>query len=91
MSIFTHIKSGNLYKLIGSARCVKQPHKRYVIYEQLYDSVLRESSQQEPNKSPKLLPKGVMWLRSPNDFKRKFVKTDYTESELKAYLRKKDK
>ncbi|MEX0595602.1 MAG: hypothetical protein WD512_03805 [Candidatus Paceibacterota bacterium] len=91
MKIFSHIKSGNLYKIIGTARCVKQPQKQYVVYKQLYDSVLRESKGRESvNKSENFLPKGTMWLRNPNDFKRKFVLTDYTESEVKAYLNQKN-
>lgn len=73
--IFTHIKSGNLYKVLGLARCVKNPKKTKVIYEQLYESKVRGTEE--------ILPVGTMWMRTQRDFQKKFVFTlesqDYPE------------
>lgn len=81
--IFTHIKTGNLYKVLGSARCVKNPKKTKIIYEQLYESTLRGSSE--------VLPAGTMWMRTPHDFQKKFALTTLDESTVNAYLISKQK
>lgn len=63
--IFTHIKTGNLYRLVGTAKCVKNPKKTKIIYEQIYESTLRDTTEK--------LPIGTLWMRSPQDFNKKFA------------------
>jgi hypothetical protein len=38
MSLFTHIKTGNLYQLVGMARCHKNPLRTKVVYKQMFAS-----------------------------------------------------
>jgi len=64
--IFIHLNTGNLYKVLGIARCVEDPKKKKIIYTQMYESTLRGSNE--------ILPKGTLWMRDPDDFKKKFAK-----------------
>ena len=63
--IFLHLKTGNLYKVLGLARCVEDPNKTKVIYAQLYESNLRGTNES--------LPIGSLWMRSSDDFNKKFI------------------
>lgn len=65
--IYRHIKSGNLYKIIGIARNVEKPDNQIVVYKQLYRSNLRGRRDVE-------LPKGSIWTRPLDDFIGKFKK-----------------
>jgi hypothetical protein len=76
--IFTHIKTGNLYKVLGVARCVENPKETKIIYAQLQVSTLRGTG--------KVLPPGTMWMRNRHDFKKKFTPTAIDNSTANVYL-----
>jgi len=65
LGIYKHIRTQNLYNVIRIGRRVENPTKQVVIYEQLYESKLREENID--------LPKGSTWDRDLDDFKAKFV------------------
>ncbi len=70
--MYRHTKTGNLYKVVGLGRSVENPNKQVVIYEQQYESRLRDTDTR--------LPYGSVWTRSLEDFNsyeggiKKFVK-----------------
>lgn len=66
--VYRHIKSDKLYNVIGVARSVKYPKMQFVIYEQLYESLLYQSDV--------YLPKGTMWSREFNDFNSRFTRNE---------------
>ncbi len=61
---FKHLKTGNLYELVGIARSVKNPNRGHVVYKQLYESKLRNTEE--------VLPIGSLWIRKEKDFNKKF-------------------
>jgi hypothetical protein len=63
---YLHLKSSNLYKVIGLARLVSNPNEQFIIYKQLYKSKLFRT---EIN-----LPKGSLWIRKQENFNSKFIK-----------------
>lgn len=84
--IFTHIKTGNFYRVLGTARSAKNPNKTQIVYEQLYESKLKNTEEN--------LPVGTLWMRTPSDFRKKFALSELDESTINAYLlsqQKKDK
>jgi hypothetical protein len=67
-TIWRHIKTGNLYEIIGIGRLVESPTKQCVIYKQLYTSNLKGDNI--------LLPKGSIWVRNRDSFIERFEKED---------------
>lgn len=61
-----YVHKSKLYRVIGMARDVRKPNELQVIYEQLYESRLRD------DKNIKL-PIGTMWIRDAADFETKFA------------------
>lgn len=60
--------NGLLYNVIGCGRLTSDPSKIVVIYEQLYDSMLRGTTTK--------LPIGSVWVRDLEEFVIKFEKVD---------------
>lgn len=58
--IYKHMKTGNLYKIIGNGRLVTNPNEEVVVYKQLYKSNLKGTDIE--------LPKYSIWVRSLEDF-----------------------
>ena len=58
--LYQHSKSGVLYNVTGLARSVDDPSKMLVLYEQPYDTKLR-------NTDIRIL-QGDLWVRELNDF-----------------------
>lgn len=65
LGIYKHVKTANLYKVIGISKLVTNPKQNYVVYQQLYESVLKGEETK--------LPYGSLWIREIDDFKKKFV------------------
>lgn len=69
---YRHYRTGKLYNVIGVARYSEDPYKEFVIYEMLYDSVLK---QKEPGMAEIALPHGTLWAR-PKDMFMELVEKD---------------
>lgn len=55
-----------MYRFIKYGRCVENPTRKVVIYEQLYDSKLQKTGEK--------IEKGTIWIREKQDFEEKFIK-----------------
>jgi hypothetical protein len=64
--MYIHKASSRIYKLIGYGKCVTNPSRQVVIYEQKHESIMRETGQ--------ILEKGTIWIRDASDFSKKFKK-----------------
>jgi hypothetical protein len=73
-SIYMHVKSGKLYRLLAIGREVENPQVSKVAYEQLYTSRLRGAEQDAE------LPVGTVWFREVTDFENKFVLASMDET-----------
>lgn len=58
--IYRHYKTGNRYEVIGVSRYSEDPEQEFVVYKQLYESVLRPGD--------KMLPYGTLWHRPKKMF-----------------------
>lgn len=76
-NIYQHLKTKNLYSVVGIGRRVETPDQEVVIYQQLYPSTLKGSN------PVKVLPEGYLWVREYQDFSSKFVKFTNTENNRK--------
>lgn len=56
---YKHFRGGN-YKVVGTARFSEDPHKEFVIYQQLYESTLMPEGG--------ALPVGTLWARPKEMF-----------------------
>ena len=63
-----HLRTQEPYRIIAEGRDYADPSRKVVIYEQLYDSVLRDV----PGESGTRLPRGTVWVRDRADFCAKF-------------------
>jgi hypothetical protein len=70
LGIYQHIKTKNLYNVIGYGRSVYKPEKIIVIYEQLYESKLVLNNNTIEND---YLPIKSIWTRDIDDYKSKFI------------------
>lgn len=52
--------SGKTYQVIGIAKHANNPSNEFVVYRQLYKSVVRETNEE--------LPYGTMWIRPKDHF-----------------------
>jgi hypothetical protein len=68
LGMYKHIRTQKLYNVIKIAQSVVIPNQQFMVYEQLYESVLRETGTK--------LPIGSVWIRESEDFKAKFEKVD---------------
>jgi hypothetical protein len=62
--VYRHITSGNMYRVVGTARKTEDPLSGLVIYSQLYKGNLRGTTIK--------LPVGTLWAREPSEFEKKF-------------------
>ena len=60
-TIYSHIKTGIPYRILTVSRCVKNPSKYMIVYEQI----------DERNKRANF-PRGAVWTRESNDFFKNF-------------------
>ena len=63
-----HLRTGQVYRIVAEARDYADPARQVVVYEQLYDSVLRDV----PGEAGARLPRGTVWVRDRADFFAKF-------------------
>ncbi len=66
--IYYHIRTKQLYRIIGKARSVYDPGNKLIVYSQLYNSHLLKV----PKTKDTFLPSGTIWTRSEKDFFNKF-------------------
>lgn len=67
--LYRHTTTGNIYKVIGVGRSVENPNKEVVIYQQLYESKLKDTDI--------VLPNGSLWTRDIDDYKKKFIEWNF--------------
>ena|SRR5437868_7010416 len=82
LGIFKHLKTHHLYDVIGIGKLKTQPEIPYIVYKQLYESVLKGTNIH--------LPYGSFWFREPEEFKQKFIKNPYectTKNSSDIYLK----
>ena len=63
--IYRHLRSGSVYRIVGTGHPCKDAMNRVVIYEQLYDGKLQDAGT--------FFPAGTWWTRDLTDFCLKFV------------------
>lgn len=68
--LYQHLKTGNWYRALDLVRPVTRPTQIDLVYEQLYESKLREGEKTNNPSVP--LPYGTKWTRELEDFTAKF-------------------
>ncbi len=63
--LYRHTRTGTLYNVIGTGRLIDKPEQKVVIYTQLAESVLKDSS---GNNTQMILPMGSTWVRNLEEF-----------------------
>jgi hypothetical protein len=72
---FIHKRTCRLYKVINIARNANNPFQKYVVYEQLQNSVLMKPGTSIPLITIVKLPRGSVWIRNLSEWnKSKFIK-----------------
>ena len=75
---YIHIKTKILYNVLGISRCINNPNKKYVIYEQLFFKKEGEH----------VYDFGSIWHGKVNDFNKNFSKITSLEIDEDGKLRK---
>ncbi len=78
LGLYKHY-SGKTYQVIGIAKHNNNPSNEFVVYRQLYKSVVKETNEE--------LPYGTMWIRPKDQF---FSNVNINEKTMKRFTKIKD-